>query len=260
MDLTPFLDSVATVITKSKHMNSPLIREMRKNGAEVWSDQHIRASYEGLKKLRPNNKFKDMRSVFGKHKGETVFVCGAGPSLAGAPSKLPGPTFAINRAIAKVEAQYWCFSDVLPTKLYGDHPNAKAADWAFSSCMHVFFKDVPGYLIEANDNPIGHHVEAQRPLYFNGATFSWALHWAIKSGAKRIILVGCEFSIGPYFDGSPMLPTNTMNAQMIAEVARIRVDDMFGPDKEQWFDPSVEILDASNGYLPLPKTKLEEWL
>lgn len=261
MDLIQEAGRVATVITKPKHMNSPLIMEMKANGAEVWSDVHMRASYKGLKRLFPGNKFKDMRSVYGKHKGETVFVCGAGPSLAGAPSKLPGPTFAINRAITHCEADYWCFSDALPTRLHGDHENAKKAAWAFSSCMHVFYKDVPGYLIEANGNPNSHKVESDRPLYFNGATFSWTLHWAMKSGAKRIILIGCEFSIGGYFDGSPMLSTGEMSSRVIAEVARIRVDDMFGEDKSQWFDPDVEILDASkDGYLPLPKTRLEDWL
>lgn len=260
MDLSNALDTVATVITKPKHMNSPLIREMKANGAEVWSDRHIRASYEGLKTLVPGNKFKDMRSLYGKHPGETVFVCGSGPSLAKAPTKFPGPTFAINRAITYVNADYWCFSDMLPSTRHGAHENAKAAAWAFASCMHVYFKDTPGYLIEANANPKSYQNEAVRPLYFNGATFSWALHWAMKTGAKRVILVGCDFSVGPHFDGTPMLDTGDMQSRIVAEVARLRMDDMFGPDRDQWFDPSVELLDASEGYLPIPKTRLEDWL
>lgn len=260
-------DQLVTVVTTHAKMNSPLIREMKANGAEVWSNIHMRASYNGVKKLLPNSKFKDMRSLYGKYKDQTVFICGSGPSLSKGPTKFPGPTFAINRAISYVNADYWCFSDAKAARLFADHPNAKASEWAFGSAMHVFFKDVAAYLIEANGNPMDHHVEAERPLYWNGATFSWVLHWAVKSGAKRIITVGCEFSLEGYFDGTPILPFENrkhdapdLGPRIVSETARLRVDDMFGPDKHHWFDPSVEILDASNGYLPVPKTQLEKWL
>lgn len=263
-------ERVVTVITKRKHLNSPEIQAMRAQGAEVWTDEQVRVSYQGIKKTRPDAPFKDMRSIYGKHQGQTAFICGAGPSLNSCPSKLPGPTFAINRAIKHVKADYWCFTDEKAVHDSGQHENAKAAEWAFSAAMHVVFPNVPGYLIEANGQPLDHKLEAERPLYWSGATFSWALHWAIKSGCKRIIMIGCEFSIAGYFDGTEVLPfkhkewktedERALNSKIVSETARMRVDDMFGPDKAQWFDPNVELLDASNGYLPIPKTRLEDWL
>lgn len=261
-------DRVVTVITNRQNMNSPEIRAMAAQGAEVWSDKMMRASYKGIKTLSPDAPFKDMRSLYGKYKGETVFVCGSGPSLKECPSKLPSPTFAINRAIKQVQADYWCFSDFKATVDSGFHENAKKAAWAFAAAMHVELRDVPGYLIEANGQPLDHHIEEDRPLYWNGATFSWVLHWAVKTGAKRVVVVGCEFSIAGYFDGTEVLPfreaktenERALNSKIVSETARLRVEDMFGPDKHQWFDPAVEILDASNGFLPVPKTKLEDWL
>lgn len=254
-------ERIVTVITRYGKPMSPLVQQMKAKGAEVWSNCMMRASYEGIKKLRPDAPYKDMKSMYGRHKGETVFICGAGPSLKDCPSTLPGPVFAINRAIKQVEADYWCFSDVKATRDSGSHPNAKEAEWAFGSAMHVFFKDTPGYLIEAVGNPLDYKIEERRPLYWNGATFSWVLHWAVKSGAKRIVIVGCEFSLDGYFDGTAILPfSGQLNSRIVSETARCRVDDMFGEDKPQWFDPNVEILDASNGYLPVPKTKLEGWL
>lgn len=253
-------EMVVTVITKNPKKLSPEIRAMQDSGAEVWSNVMIRASYAGVKAARPDAPFLDMRSLYGKYKGQTVFICGAGPSIQNCPEKLPGPTFAINRAIKKVKADHWCFCDMKATRDSGDHPNTKTAVWAFSSAMHIWLKDVPGHLIEANGSPNDHKIEAQRPLYFNGATFSWVLHWAVKSGAKRIVIMGCEFSLDGYYDGTPILPTSQMSARIVSEIARLRVDDMFGLDKPHWYDPNVEILDASNGYLPVPKTKLEDWL
>lgn len=252
-------DQVITVITKPGN-RSPIVAEMKAAGAEVWNNAMIRASYEGLKKARPNNPYKDMRSLYGTKKGETLFVCGSGPSLNTCPEKLPGTTFAINRAISRVKADYWCFSDVKPTRDHKDHPNTKTAEWAFSSSLHCVFKDAPGYLIEATGDPLNYKLEEKRPLYWNGATFSWTLHWAMKMMPKRIVIIGCEFSLDGYHDGSPILPTSQMGARIISEVARCRVDDMFGEDKPHWFDPSIEILDASGGYLPLPKVKLEDYL
>jgi predicted metallopeptidase len=241
-------------------MNSPEIQMMRAQGAEVWSDLHMKATYSGVKTLNPNSNFKNMRDLYGKFKGETVFICGAGPSINGCPSTLPGPTFAINRAIKQVKADYWCFTDIKATFDSGDHPNTKTAIWAFAASMHVTLKDSTGYLIEADSAPMDHHIEEKRPLYWSGATFSWVLHWAVKSGAKRIVIIGCEFSLDGYFDGTPILPTGPASARVVSETARLRIDEMFGLDKPQWFDPNVEILDASGGYLPVPKTRLEEWL
>jgi hypothetical protein len=252
---------IVTVITRDPRRLSPEVQRMKANGAEIWSNVMIRASYEGIKKQRPDAPFKNMRDMFGRHKGETVFVCGSGPSMKVCPGALPGPTFAINRAVKQVKADYWCFSDMKAIRDSGEHMNAKTATWAFPSAMHVFLKDVPGYLIEAVGNPSDYKIKEQRPLYFSGATFSWVLHWAVTSGAKRVITVGCEFSMDGYFDGTPILPfSGQLNNRIVSETARLRVDDMFGEDRGHWFDPNVELLDASGGYLPIPKTKLEDWL
>lgn len=252
---------IVTVITNRKNASSPLIQQMKANGAEIWNNEMIRASYKGVKARLPNSSFRDMRSLYGKFNGETVFICGAGPSLKDCPEVLPGPTFAINRAIKRVKADYWCFCDMKATRDSGDHPNAKTAIWAFGAALHCFMPTVSGYLIEACGSPSGFHLEEERPLYWNGATFSWVLHWAIKSGARRIVIVGCEFSLEGYFDGTAILPfSGQLNSRIVSETARLRVDDMFGEDRAQWFDPGVEILDASNGYLPVPKTRLEDWL
>lgn len=248
-------DQIVTVITKHGRPQSALVQQMKAKGAEVWTDIHIRASYDGVKKLYPHSTFKDMKSIYGKYAGQTVFICGAGPSLTSCPSKLPGPTFAINRAIKHVKADYWCFSDAKAVRDSGDHENAKKAEWAFGAAMHVHFKDASAYLIEASGDAQGSN------LYFNGATFSWVLHWAVKSGAKRIVIVGCEFSLDGYYDGTQILPTSQMSALIVSQVARCRVDDMFSEDRPHWYDKDVQLLDAArDGYLPIPKTRLEDWL
>jgi hypothetical protein len=254
-------DQIVTVITRHGAKKSQLVQDMEAAGAEVWTNLMIRASYEGLKKALPNNPWKDMRSLYGKKRGETLFICGSGPSLADCPEKLPGTTFAINRAIHKIKADYFCFCDVKATRDAAGQPNLKTAEWAFGSAMHVFFKNQPGYLIEANGTPSSYLDEKVRPLYWNGATFSWVLSWAVKMKPKRIVFVGCDYTLGGYYDGTPIGASTQLGAQVISEIARLRVDDMFGPDKAEWFDPDVELIDTSlDGYLPVKKMKLEDVL
>lgn len=253
-------DKVTTVLTRSGGKRSALVERMLSNGAELMTSEVISATYEAIKKARPDAPYHSMRELYGTMKGKTVFICGSGPSLATSPTKLPGPTFAINRAITYMAADFWCFSDMEAWRLYGEHENAKAAKKCFGSGMHLFFPDMPAYLIEALGSPNSYLIEAKRPLYCNLATFSWVLHLAIKAGAKRVVCVGTEFSTDKYYDGFVPKDYEGDKTSALLAISRSRMLEMFGPDKDQWFDPSVEILDASGGALPVPKTKLEDWL
>lgn len=247
-----------TVLTKASKMH------LYQNGAagaevEVWSDRHQMATYQEIKKRRPDAPYHSMRELYGTEKGKTVFVCGSGPSLTQSPSKLPGTTFAINRAITHVQADYWCFADMEAFRQHGTHENAKAAKTCFGSGLHLFFPDTPAYLIEAVGTPARYTKEAERPLYWNLSTFSWALHLAVKTGAARVVCVGCDYSLDRYHDGyEPKGYEGLMDKLFLVSLDRMR--EMFGPDKAEWFDPSVEILDASGGNLPVRKTRLEDWL
>lgn len=254
-------ETIVTVITKQGKMNSPEMQALVAAGAELWSDEHCMVSHGSLLKERPSAPFKSMRSLYGSQAGKTMFICGSGPSLKDAPARLPGFTLAINRAITHVKADIWCFGDVAAHTLFKDHPNAKGVEMATGAGMHLVFPNDPIYLIEADGKPSRHKNEAKRPLYWSVATFSWVLHWAIKMQPKRIILVGCDYTVGNHFDGAEAHGHTGDSSLMVFRIARGRVDDMFGPDKAEWFDPNVEILDAcQTGYLPVPKTKLEDWL
>lgn len=251
---------IVTVLTTPEKVKN--FQGVKDIGGDVWTNRHMSASFAAIKAQRPDAPYKSMRDLYGKYKGETAFICGAGPSLNAAPAKFPGPTFAINRAIKHVKADYWCFADVAATRESADHENAKNAQWCFGAALHLFFPNQPAYLIEANGIPNNYKIEEKRPLYWTGATFSWVLHLAIKTGAKRIIMVGCDFSLTRYFDGAVAYgKENDLMSQAVLMVGRVRLDDMFGPDKHHWFDPNVELLDTSpDGYLPLPKVKLEDYL
>lgn len=252
---------VVTVLTRHGKPHSPQVASFVASGAEVWSDQHFIASYEALKKDRPDSRFKSMRSLYGSQRGKTMFICGSGPSLKEAPSKLPGFTLAINRAITHVQADVWCFGDLAAHRLFKDHQNAKTAEIATGAGMHLFFPDDPIYVIEAEGSPSRFKDESRRPLYWTLATFSWVLHWALKMTPQRIILVGCDFSVSNHFDGAEAHERTGEASLMSFRTAQIRMDEMFGPDKGEWFDPSIPIFDtAKDGYLPVQKTKLEYWL
>ena len=245
------------ILTKASKME-----QYAGHGFEVWSDHIIDASYAGLIRDYGEIPQKGMRDLYGKYKGETVFVCGSGPSLASCPEKLPGPTIAINRAITKVKADYWGFVDMEAWRLYGQHENAKGAAKLFGSGLYIMLKDVaPAYLIEACGSPNRYERADNRPLYFNCNTFSWVIHLAIKMGAKRIVTIGCEFSLTPYFDGfMPQGYEVDRKQEGLMLIGRDRMLEMFGADMCQWYDPSVELLDASGGALPIPKVKLEDVL
>lgn len=253
-------DKVTTVLTRAGVKHSALVERMLANGAELQSNEFISATYEAVKLRHPNTPHHSMRELYGTLAGQTVFICGSGPSLASGPTKLPGVTFAINRAITYMAADFFCFSDMESWRLYGEHPNAQAAKKCFNAGLHIFFPDTPGYLIEAHGSPNSFTIHEKRPIYFNLATFTWVLHLAIKAGAKRIICVGTEFSTDKYYDGfQPKGYEGELTNGLLA-VSKARMLEMFGPDKGQWFDPSVEILDASGGALLVPKTRLEDWL
>ena len=249
---------VSVVLTRNP--NSPEVRRMKAAGAEVWGHIHFRSTWENLKKVYPENPWISMRDLYGKHPGATVFVCGSGPSLAACPPALPGPVFAINRAILAVKADYWCFADMKAVREWGEIEHAKNALWCTGSAMHCFFPKTRLCLIEANGQPSAEKDPAKRQLYWSVATFSWVTHLAMKTGAKRIVFVGCEFSGEKHFTGEDLGDRPGLGSPVILETARMRMEEMFGPDKTEWYDPSVELLDASGGNLPIPKTRLEEWL
>jgi len=255
------LSDVGTILTTPAKMAK--YKAMARPGADVFPSRVIHADYEANRKNYPEMTQRGMRELFGKHPGETILVCGSGPSLWNCPVKPPCPTIAINRAITYVQADYWAFVDMEAWRLYGDHCHAKAAKKMFGANMYILLKDLQddAYQVDFCGYPNSIKNEARRPLYFNCNTFAWVVHLAIKMGAKRIVTVGCEFSATPYFDG--FIPKDYEadgKQEALMNVGRNRMLEMFGADKEQWFDPSVELLDASGGALPVPKCRLEDVL
>lgn len=254
------LSDVHTIITLPGKVAE--YKKAGREGVEVFPNLAIHADYEANRKNYPAMKQRGMRELFGKHKGETVFICGSGPSLKDCPSKLPGPAIALNRAITHIKADYFAFVDVAAWRMYGEHENAKTAAKMFGSNLYIMLGDIENaYQIDYLGYPNSIKNEARRPLYFNCNTFAWAVHLAIKMGAKRIVCVGCEFSETPYFDGfvPPGYEVDDCQAGLM-RIGRNRMLEMFGEDKAQWYDPSVEILDASGGALPVPKVRLEDVL
>jgi len=229
---------------------------------DVFPSRVIHADYEANRKNYPEMTQRGMRELFGKHKGETILICGSGPSLSKCPENPEIPAIAINRAITRVKTPYWAFVDMEAMRLYGEHPNAKQAAKMFGANLYILLKDLENaYQIDFVGYPNSVKNEARRPLYFNCNTFAWTMHLAIKMGAKRIVTIGCEFSETPYFDGfKPSGYGAPEDQAALMRIGRNRMLEMFGADRDQWFDPSVEILDASGGALPVTKVRLEDVL
>lgn len=253
-------EDVGTIIARPERLET--YRAIAREGADVFPNCIVHADYEANRKNYPGMAQRGMRDLYGKHQGETVFICGSGPSLKGCPAVTGHPTIAINRAIQHVQADYWAFVDLLAWRLCGSHPNAQRAAKLFGSNMYILLEDVENaYQVDFSGSPNAHRKEARRPLYFNCNTFSWAVHLAQKMGAKRIVTVGCEFSGDPQYDGFVAEGCEGPGLQArLMDTARGRMLEMFGADRDQWFDPNVELLDASGGALPIPKVRLEDVL
>ncbi len=258
MDFDP--EIVHTIITTEAKVE--MYRKLGRKDVEVFPNCAVHADYEANRRRYPDMKHRGMRELFGTAKGETILICGSGPSLKECPVKPGVKTFAINRAITRVQADYFAFVDLEAWRLYSEHENAKKATKMFGANMYILLPDVENVCqVDFLGSPNSIKNEARRPLYFNCNTFAWVMHLAIKMGAKRIVTIGCEFSGTPQFDGfvahgyeGPGVQAKLMN------IARNRMLEMFGADKDQWFDPNVEILDASNGALPVPKVNLKDVL
>jgi len=241
-------------------MTEAQMKGLEAQGLTVWSDKMYPATWKAVKKRRPDAPYLDMRSLYGTIEGQTAFLVGSGPSLNDCPEKLPGVTIAINRAITRVQADYWAFIDAEAWNLCWNHPNALAAKKIMNAGLNVAkaLENEPAYLLEAAGAPLRWKIKEDRPLYWNESTFAPALHLLIRMGASRIVCVGCDFSIDRYFDGFEPRGFEGLKTNAVLYIARERMREMFGPDKPQWYERDVEILDASGGALPLPKVKLSE--
>lgn len=236
--------------------NRGRIAELKSHGKEVWTDTVVSATYAAWKKRKPDNPFMDMRSLYGAARGRTVFVCGSGPGVLRGPVKYPSISIAVNRAIKRVDADYWAFGDAKPYREYRDHPHGRTATKIMGAGLGLLFPDVRAYLSEAEGTPMRYKDPRRRPLYWNQQTFSWVVHLAIRMGARRIVCVGCEFSLTPYFDGS-LNGKSEDHHRGVMFINRERVSEMFTTDRGQWDERPGEILDASDGFLPVPKVDLK---
>jgi len=253
---------VGTALIADGVMSKAQMKDLEAQGITVWSNKMYPATWKAVKRRRPDAPFLDMRSLYGTLEGKTAFLVGSGPSLNSCPEKLPGVTIAINRAIERVKADYWAFIDAVAWNLCSQHPNAIAAKKLINAGLNVTkaLENEPAYLLETAGEPLRWKVKEDRPIYWNESTFSTALHLLVRMGAKRIVCVGCDFSIDRYFDGYEPKGFEGLKTNAVLYVSRARMRDMFGPDKPQWYEREVEILDASDGALPVPKVKLEDVL
>ena len=247
---------------KHDQLDSPVNRERLARGDDVMSSKIWLATYRAVKAKRPHSHFRDMRSLYGKWEGKTVFLCGSGPSLDNVPEKLPGTTVAINRSIIKIKADYWSFMDKEVVQRHGEHPNAQAAEKWIAAGMHLFFPDSSAYLIEAEGTPMRYPDPETRPLYWNLSTFSATFHLCLRMKPKRLVLCGTDLSTDGYFgeDKTPGISGKGLRHEL-TETLR-RMDEMFGEDRPQWEGDlnGVEVLDTSYGGMPFEKRELEKIL
>lgn len=228
---------------------------------EVWTNEVLVDTWEAVRRRNPDQPWLHMKDLYGRHEGETLLILGSGPSL----NRLPADTarkvttLAINRAILPFPARYWLCHDRDAWSENKDAENAVRAAGIFSIQLYDLLSGVPCTLIEADGMPHRWRDPLTRPLYWNETTLGWAIHLAIRMGAKRIYTVGTELSDQGQYDGFVQKGrSRTWQADQHRGV-RERMTEMFLPENHKlWKDRDVEILDCSGGALPVPKASIEE--
>jgi len=137
-----------------------------------------------------------MDIITDRHRGETIYVIGKGPSLCGFEwEKLRGKiVIAMNSVVVKIPfANYWIFFD--------SHKIATQPDWfwifegSLIFCRRMNSAKLPDdyRLLIYEDRITTQPVRKWgKPLYYGNTTATLAVHLAAIMGAKRIELLGID--------------------------------------------------------------------
>jgi hypothetical protein len=153
--------------------------------------------------------------VAGRCAGLDAYLCCPGPSLAEVdPSRLHVPgavVLAVNTAFPRVRPDWWIGMDgpecYEPSLLHAPMPKlfgSRYAEVALAGGRRL--KDVPNahFAEGAPGEPaeVFARLDDESPLLWLGNTFPLALHLAMRLGARRVHLLGCDLGGGgSYFDG-----------------------------------------------------------
>jgi hypothetical protein len=254
------------IITTEKKLKSQSILRMLDPGdiweEDVWTNNVRKDDWASIMDRHPGQPWHHMSELYGKHPGETIIVTGSGPSLLPAiPAlqKTKRTVMSINRSIRHVPATYFCAHDIEPITELIDHPNVQAAKKIIScQILHQVREGTELYGIEAAGQP-SRWMEGKRPLYWNEITLGWVIHLCIRMGAKRVVTIGCDLSLG-YPDGFLQKGRTKEWLEAQHRGCQERTIEMFRKDGEHWRDAECEVLDASGGLMPVPQVKLEDYL
>ena len=250
-------------VVKPSLLKDPRILAMvRANGDDpetnLWSSETRVDSWYAVRKRHPDEPWKNSRELYGKHTGATILITGSGPSVKTL-GKIPKDwvVMSINRSVLVPErVDYWCCCD---QEAISQVQPASTVTRVFGIQTYDYMKGKPFYAVEFNGYPLRWKNPETRPLYWNETTLGWVIHLAIRLGAARIITIGTELTAAGQFDGF-LQPGKTRDWQGAQHLGvRDRMLGMFSPaEKLQWYERPVEILDASNGYLPVSKVRLAD--
>lgn len=224
----------------------------------LFSTQSRVDSWYAVNQRCPGQPWKHMRELYGRHTGATILITGSGPSVKTL-GKIPKDwvVMSINRSVTVPErVDYWCACDIDAVTQVEPSPSITRV---FGIQTYDRMKGKPFYAVEFNGAPMRWKNPETRPLYWNETTLGWVLHLAIRMGAARIITIGTELSMEGQFDGFVQkgMKKDWQIAQHLG--VRDRMIGMFKPEEKlQWYERPCEILDASNGALPVPKVRLDD--
>lgn len=254
-------------VVKRKNLRNPKILSMvdPKRG-ETW-DTHVFSEVvrvDGWKRIQnrcPGEPWRHMRELYGTLDGKTVLISGSGHTLTECPKKVGIPSFAVNRSIRHLKADYWCVSDKEAYLTNKDHPNAKTATIIANCQLYESLGGVPCFMVEMNPDPWRWPNAEDRPLYWNETTTGWAIHLALRMGAARAVLIGQDAPGRGMYDGH-LQEGRDFNWQLDQHYGVMeRMLQMFSPSEtEKWMERPFEVLDASGGYLPCKKVKLADYV
>jgi hypothetical protein len=253
------------ITTKGK-LNDPRIKAMPRTALgesweeDVWTNQVRVDTWKAVMRRNPTQPWKNANDLRGAAEGKTVLILGSGKSLSYLKTIPEGVvTLAVNRAVRHLKPDYWCLHDVDTLAQNMDHPNAEGVPWVCCIQLYSWLKDRPAYLVEVNGEPNRWRDPALRPFYWAESTTGWAIHLAIRMGAKKIVLYGHDYPGNGHFDDYVQAGRDKVwqLGQHFGVMERLL--EMFSEaEKPQWLERPVEIVDATpGGFLPLPKVNLE---
>lgn len=257
-------------LVRKENLKDPMILAMlRKELGETYEDNVFcelarNDSWDAVSARNPGHPWRHMSELYGKAKTKVALICGSGESLKELPETLPAhvTTFAVNRAILRVKADYFACHDTDAWKTYRDHPNVKSAEKLICVQVYTDLKDTPCTLIEVAGEPMRWRKPERRPLYWAESTTGWVIHLAIRMGFEKILLIGMDYPGGGMYDGF-VQDGKTRDWQIGQHFGVMeRLLGMFSDsEKPQWYERPVEIIDTTpRGYLPVATLPIVEAL